>query len=64
MAHDLAPLLYSVGLHVFMFVFVCMLIFACVCVVCGGEIAQEVRAVVWQSEGCRFDPSMGVSKCL
>ena len=28
-----------------------------------GDMAQEVRAVVWQSEGCRFDPSLGVSKC-
>ena len=25
--------------------------------------AQEVRAVVWQSEACRFDPTLGVSKC-
>ena len=22
-------------------------------------MAQEVRAVVWQSEGCRFDPTPG-----
>ena len=29
----------------------------------GGEMAQEVTAVVWQSEGCRFDPTLGVSKC-
>ena len=29
----------------------------------GGDVAQEVRAVVWQSEGCRFDPTLGVSKC-
>ena len=28
-----------------------------------GDVAQEVRAVVWQSEGCRFDPTLGVSKC-
>ena len=28
-----------------------------------GEMAREVRAVVWQSEGCRFDPTLGVSKC-
>ena len=28
-----------------------------------GDMAQEVRAVVWQSEGCRFDPALGVSKC-
>ena len=28
-----------------------------------GDMAQEVRAVVWQSEGCRFDPTLGVSKC-
>ena len=26
-------------------------------------MAQEVRAVVWQSEGCRFDPTLGVSQC-
>ena len=26
-------------------------------------MAQEVRAVVWQSEGCQFDPTLGVSKC-
>ena len=24
----------------------------------GGEMAQEVRA-----DGCRFDPTLGVSKC-
>ena len=30
---------------------------------CGGDIALEVRAVVWQSEGCRFDATLGVSKC-
>ena len=29
----------------------------------GGDMAQEGRAVVWQSEGCRFDPTLGVSKC-
>ena len=29
----------------------------------GGEMAQEVRAVIWQSEGCRFDPTLGMSKC-
>ena len=29
----------------------------------GGDMAQEVRAVVRQSEGCRFDPTLGVSKC-
>ena len=28
-----------------------------------GDMAQEVRAVAWQSEGCRFDPTLGVSKC-
>ena len=28
-----------------------------------GDMAQEVRAVVWQSEGCQFDPTLGVSKC-
>ena len=28
-----------------------------------GDVAQEVRAVVWQSEGCRFDPTLGVLKC-
>ena len=28
-----------------------------------GDMVQEVRAVVWQSEGCRFDPTLGVSKC-
>ena len=27
------------------------------------DMAQEVRAVIWQSEGCRFDTSLGVSKC-
>ena len=31
--------------------------------VIGGEMAQEVEAVVWQSEGCWFDPTLGVSKC-
>ena len=29
----------------------------------GGEMAQEVRSVVWQSEDCRFDPTLAVSKC-
>ena len=29
----------------------------------GGDVAQEVRAVVWQSEGRRFDPTLGMSKC-
>ena len=29
----------------------------------GGDMAQEVRAVVRQSEGRRFDPTLGVSKC-
>ena len=29
----------------------------------GGDIAQEVRAVVWQSEGWQFDPTLGMSKC-
>ena len=28
----------------------------------GGDMAQGVRAVVWQSEGCWFDPTLGVSK--
>ena len=28
----------------------------------GATLGQEVRAVVWQSEGCRFDPTLGVSK--
>ena len=28
-----------------------------------GDMDQEGRAVVWQSEGCRFDPTLGVSKC-
>ena len=28
-----------------------------------NDMAQEVRADVWQSEGCRFDPTLGVSKC-
>ena len=28
-----------------------------------GDVAQEARVVVWQSEGCRFDPTLGVSKC-
>ena len=27
----------------------------------GGDMAQEVRAVVWQSECCQFDPTLGVS---
>ena len=27
------------------------------------DMAQGVRAVVWQSEGCRFDPTLGVLKC-
>ena len=26
-------------------------------------MAQEVRPVVWQLEGCWFDPTLGVSKC-
>ena len=30
----------------------------------GGDMAQEVRAVVWQSEGCQFDPTLGVSVSL
>ena len=29
----------------------------------GGDMAQEVRAVVWQLEGCRFDPTLGLLKC-
>ena len=29
----------------------------------GGDVAREVRAVAWQAEGCRFDPTLGVSKC-
>ena len=29
----------------------------------GGDMGQEVRAVVWQSEGGRFDPTLGVSNC-
>ena len=29
----------------------------------GAAMAQEVRAVVWQSEGRRFDPTLGVSRC-
>ena len=30
----------------------------------GGDIfVREVKAVVWQSEGCRFDPTLGVSNC-
>ena len=28
-----------------------------------GDMAQEVRAVIWQSEGYRFDPTLGVLKC-
>ena len=28
-----------------------------------GDVAQEVRAVVWQSEGYQFDPTLSVSKC-
>ena len=28
-----------------------------------GDIAQEVRPVIWQSEGCRFNPTMGVLMC-
>ena len=27
----------------------------------GGDVAQEVRAVVWWLEGCRFDPTLGPS---
>ena len=27
-----------------------------------GDMAQEVRSVIWQSEGCRFDPTLAVSK--
>ena len=33
---------------------------------CGasmGRCGSGGRAVVWQSEGCRFDPTLGVSKC-
>ena len=26
--------------------------------------AQEVRAVIRQSEGCRFDPALGVPKAI
>ena len=29
----------------------------------GADMAQEGRAFVWQSEGCQFDPTLGVSKC-
>ena len=29
----------------------------------GGNMAQGVRAVVWQSEGCRFDLTLAMSKC-
>ena len=29
-----------------------------------GDMAQEVRAVVWQSGGCRFDPTLGVEVSL
>ena len=28
-----------------------------------SEMAQEVSAVVWQSEGCRFDPPLGMLEC-
>ena len=28
-----------------------------------GRCGSGGRAVVWQSEGCRFDPTLGVSKC-
>ena len=28
-----------------------------------GRYGSGGRAVVWQSEGCRFDPTLGVSKC-
>ena len=38
-------------------------LFSFLCPLKGGDVAQEVRAVVWQSEGCRFDPTLGVSKC-
>ena len=27
------------------------------------HMVQEVRAVIWQSEGCRFNPTLGMSKC-
>ena len=29
----------------------------------GRRCGSGGRAVVWQSEGCRFDPTLGVSKC-
>ena len=28
-----------------------------------GRCGSGGRAIVWQSEGCRFDPTLGVSKC-
>ena len=28
-----------------------------------GRCGSGGRAVFWQSEGCRFDPTLGVSKC-
>ena len=28
-----------------------------------GYMAQEVKAVVWQSDGCQFDPTLGMLKC-
>ena len=33
------------------------------CHALGGNMAQEVRAVAWQSEGYRFDPTLATSKC-
>ena len=33
------------------------------CLAQGHFDTPKVRAVVWQSEGCRFDPTLGVSKC-
>ena len=49
----------------FLFLFHCLfsltLFGSCVWVL--GNVAQEVRAVVWQSEGYWFDPTLGVSKC-
>ena len=40
---------------------VCMGLTACP--LYNGRYGSGGRAVVWQSEGCRFDPTPGVSEC-
>ena len=41
----------------------CNITYVCYVHMYRGDVAQEVRAVVWRSEGRRFDPTPGASKC-